>query len=141
MAEQTTGIRLLSGTTQVQLLPGANCRSGGYAACALRFSVSALPREAFLSTHRVCGPPVKRCELGAMPRGGAIFSEHVRPVEEAVLKTVAPCKVSGVQVPGAPLFSRPCSSTDSERSSPKGSDASATLAKDTDARMVQKQHG
>ena len=73
VAEQTTSIRLLSGTTQVRLLPGANCRSGGDTECAPRFSV-ALPRKEFLSTHRVCGPPVKRCELGAMPRRGAISS-------------------------------------------------------------------
>ena len=33
----------------------------------------------FLSTHKVCGPPVKRCELGAMPRGGAIFANGARP--------------------------------------------------------------
>ena len=87
VAEQTTGIRLLNGTTQVQLLPGAP----------------------FLSTHRVCGPPVKRCELGAMPRGGAISqTERVRLVEEAVLKTVAPSKVSKVRVLGAPpSFIRP----------------------------------
>ncbi len=58
VAEQTTGIRLLNGTTQVQFLPGAK----------------------FLSTHRVCGPPVKRCELGAMPRGGAISKHGARPV-------------------------------------------------------------
>ena len=33
-------------------------------------------------------------------------TEHVRPVEEAVLKTVAPCNMaSGVQVPGAPPLS------------------------------------
>lgn len=52
-----------------------------------------LPEAKFLSTHRVCGPPVKRCGLGAMPRGGANFeTERVRSVEEAVLKTVAPSK-------------------------------------------------
>jgi len=39
---------------------------------ALRGFSLALARKAFLSTHRVCGPPVKRCELGAMPRGAAI---------------------------------------------------------------------
>ena len=61
----------------------------------------------FLSTHRVCGPPVKRCELGAMPRGGAISqTERVRSVEDAVLKTVALLSVSGVQVPGAPPSAR-----------------------------------
>ena len=71
VAEQTTGIRLLSGTTQVQLLPGA-IASPEAVQSALRGFRYALPRKAFLSTHRVCGPPVKRCELGAMPRGGAI---------------------------------------------------------------------
>ena len=59
----------------------------------------------FLSTHRVCGPPVKRCELGAMPRGGAISqTERVRLAEDAVLKTVAPAMVSKVRVLGAPLL-------------------------------------
>src|SRR5436190_3596829 len=77
-----------------------------------------------------------------MPRGGAISqTERVRLAEDAVLKTVAPAMVSKVRVLGAPLFSRPCSSTDLERSSPKGSDASATLVRDTSARTVQKQHG
>ena len=77
-----------------------------------------------------------------MPRGGAISQTvRVRLAEEAVLKTVAPAMVSKVRVLGAPLFSRPCSSIDLERFSPKGSDAIATLARDTNARMVQKQHG
>ena len=61
-----------------------------------------------LSTHRVCGPPVKRCELGAMPRGGAISqTERVRLAEDAVLKTVAPAMVSKVRVLGAPPFIPP----------------------------------
>ena len=65
-------------------------------------------QDEFLSTHRVCGPPVKRCELGAMPRGGAISrTERVRPVEDAVLKTVALAMVSKVRVLGAPLFHVP----------------------------------
>ena len=37
--------------------------------------------------------------------GEPISTEHVRRVEEAVLKTVAPHKASGVQVLGAPPFS------------------------------------
>ena len=58
--------------------------------------------------HKVCSPPVKRCELGAMPRGGAILeTERVRLVEDAVLKTVAPSSVSRVRLPGAPPFIRP----------------------------------
>src|SRR6185295_18419407 len=65
-------------------------------------------REQFLSMHRVCSPPVKRCELGAMPRGGAISqTERVRSVEETVLKTVAPSSVSKVRVLGAPPFIPP----------------------------------
>lgn len=60
------------------------------------------PREAFLSTHRVCGPLVKRCELGAMPRGGAISqTERVRLVEDADLSSVAPARVSTVHLHGA----------------------------------------
>lgn len=57
--------------------------------------------------HGVCCRPVKTCERVATPRGGAISqTEHVRPVEEPVLKTVAPCNMaSGVQVPGAPPLS------------------------------------
>ena len=42
--------------------------------------------------------------------------------------------------PWCSAFPCPCSSTDLELSSPKGQDASATLAGDTNARMVQKQH-
>jgi hypothetical protein len=53
-----SGTCLLSGFMQARILPGA---------------------PQILSTHRVCGPPVKRCELGAMPRGGATFSEGARP--------------------------------------------------------------
>jgi hypothetical protein len=53
VAEQTTGIRLLNGTTQVQFLPGANCRSGGYAECAPRFSVSAFARSIPLNAQSV----------------------------------------------------------------------------------------
>ena len=53
VAEQTTGIRLLNGTTQVQFLPGANCRSGGYAECAPRFSVSATAQSIPLNAQSV----------------------------------------------------------------------------------------
>ena len=53
VAEQTTGIRLLNGTTQVRLLPGANCRSGGYAECAPRFSVSASAQSIPLNAQSV----------------------------------------------------------------------------------------
>jgi hypothetical protein len=43
-------------------------------------------------------------------------TEHVRPVEEAVLKTVAPCNMaSGVQVPGAPPFPTTPDSSKAER--------------------------
>ena len=80
----------------------------------------------FLSTHRVCGPPVKRCELGAMPRGGAISqTERVRLVEDAVLKTAAPAMVSGVRVPGAPPLHSPAwcksSTLDSQPGNPGAS--------------------
>jgi hypothetical protein len=95
VAEQTEGSHLVNGTTQVQLLPGAD--------------PSTALKAKILSTHKVCGPPVKRCELGAIPRGGAIFTtERVRLVEDAVLKTVAPGMVSKVQILGAPpVFTRP----------------------------------
>ena len=115
VAEQTTGIRLLNGTTQVRLLPGAP-HSSQRTECAARL---------------LSGVSLVRCQgeepfhNGARPAGRGRCLENSRTS-------------NGVQgsSPWRSAFSRPCSSTDLERSSPKGSDASATLARDN-ARMVQ----
>jgi hypothetical protein len=72
--------------------------------------------------------------------GSHFQEEHVRFSRGSCPENSCPATAgSGVQIPGAPPF-RPCSSTDSEPSCPKGQDASATLAGDTNSRMVQKQH-
>ena len=69
---------------------------------------------------------VHRC-----PRFNCVARERLFVRSQSAL-----CRAAGAAIIGAPRFSRPCSSTDLERSSPKGSDASATLARDN-ARMVQ----
>jgi len=89
--------------------------------------------------------------------GSHFQEEHVRFSRGSCPENSCPATAgSGVQIPGAPPF-HPCSSTDSEPSSPKGQDASAiaafswkkvraaislrsVLAGDTNACMVQKQH-
>ena len=81
------GIRLLSGITQVQVLPGAP--------------------PSFGDVKGAC-PPVKRIVVVRVHAEGPLSShhstEHVRLVEEAVSKTVTPSQVSRVQVLGAPPF-------------------------------------
>ena len=59
---------------------------------------------------KVAFPPVKRIVVVRVHVGEPFWSTSGL-VEEAVLKTVAPFEVSGVQVPGAPPF-HPCSSID-----------------------------
>jgi hypothetical protein len=84
---------------------------------ALRVQSKALPRQAFPDDVKVACPPVKRIVVVRVHVGEPFWSTSGL-VEEAVLKTVAPSKVSGVQIPGAPLF-HPCSSIESEPPRPK----------------------
>ena len=66
-----------------------------------------LPGVAFPDDVKVACPPVKRIVVVRVHVGEPISKEHVRPVEEAVLKTVAPLSVSKVRVLGAPPLIRP----------------------------------
>jgi hypothetical protein len=78
------GVRLLSGIMQVQFLPGA---------------------PQFPGDVKVACPSVKRVVVVRVHIGEPFHTERVRLVEEAVLKTVTPSQVSGVQIPGAPPIS------------------------------------
>lgn len=99
-----SGTRLLSGTMQARILPGAP-HSSQRTECAARL---------------LSGVSLVRCQ-GEEP----FHTEHVRLDEDAVLKTAAPAMVSGVRVPGAPPLHSPAwcksSTLDSQPGNPGAS--------------------
>ncbi len=66
---------------------------------------SAISKFQFLSMHKVCSPPVKRCEPGAIPGGGAILDSQPDQRAGAGLNPDGAARLEE-HVLGCPPFSR-----------------------------------